>query len=183
MKLTGAEEMRGKDLKGLGFEFYEELLGRFLDLLKEHLGDRLISLVLYGSVARGEAREESDLDLLIILDGVSPNYHRRLDEVLKVQTRLEREQVYEKMKGALGIAPFLSYLILSKEEANENRYIYLDMVEDVKILYDRDDFFAKRLKKMKERLRELGSKRIQLKDGTWYWDLKPDLKSGEVFTL
>jgi len=38
-------------------------------------------------------------------------------------------------------------------------------------------------RKEKERLKVLGSKRIQLKDGTWYWDIKPDLEFGEIFTL
>ena len=180
LKMT---EQSGKGAKGLGRAFYEHLLERFLALLQGHFGDRLISLVLYGSVARGEAGEESDLDLLLILDRVSANYHRRLDEVRVVQARLEQEGVYEAVSKARGSAPYFSYLILSKEEADENRYIYLDMVEDAKLLFDRADFFAKRLKAVRNRLMELGSLRVQVEDGTWYWDLKPDLKAGESFVL
>lgn len=168
---------------GFGFEFYKGILERFLDLLKQTFGDSLVSLVLYGSVARGDAEADSDIDLLLILRDPPNNYHRRLDQVLGVQSDLEREEVYKRMRERLDIKPFLSHIILSKEEADENRYIYLDMVEDAKILYDRDNFFAQRLKVIKKRLRELHSKRVWLEDGTWYWDLKPDLKPGEVFTL
>jgi len=168
---------------GFGFEFYKGILERFLELLKETFGDSLISLVLYGSVARGEAKADSDIDILLILRDPPNNYHRRLDQVLGVQSDLEREEVFKTMSRRLGIEPFLSHIILSKEEADENRYIYLDMVEDAKILYDRDNFFARRLEGIRKRLRELHSKRVWLEDGTWYWDLKPDLKPGEVFTL
>jgi predicted nucleotidyltransferase len=176
-------ETREEGAKGFGLAVYQQVLERFLALLEEHFGDRLISLVLYGSVARGEAREESDIDLLLILDRVSPNYHRRLDEILVVQARLEREGVYEAVSKVRGSPPYFSYLILAKEEADENRYIYLDMVEDAKLLFDRAGFFAKRLRAVRNRLEELGSMRVQLKDGTWYWDLKPDLKAGEAFVL
>jgi hypothetical protein len=167
----------------LGFEFYKEFLERFLDLLKGTFGESLISLVLYGSVARGKAKVDSDIDLLLILDNLPDNYHRRLDQVLEVQACLKREEIYKKTRERLGIEPFLSYLILSQEEAKENRHIYLDMVEDARIVYDQGDFFSDRLKQIKQRLRELGSRRIWLEDGTWYWDLKPDLKPDEVFTL
>jgi hypothetical protein len=176
-------EKSGGDAKGFGLAIYRQLLERFLALLQEHFGDRLISLVLYGSVARSEAREDSDIDLLLILDPVTTNYHRRLDEVLVVQTRLEQEGVYEALIKVLGHAPYLSYLILSKEEADENRYIYLDMVEDAKLLFDRAGFFEMRLRAVRNRLEELGSRRVQLEDGTRYWDLKPDLKAGECFVL
>ena len=56
-------------------------------------------------------------------------------------------------------------------------------MEDGKILYDRDDFFQERLSTLKRRLQELGSKKVYLKDGSWYWVLKPDLKLGEIFEL
>ncbi len=100
-----------------------------------------------------------------------------------VQARLEREDVYESVSKVRGSPPYFSYLILAKEEAHENRYIYLDMVLDAQLLFDRAGFFAKRLRAVRNRLEELGSRRVQLKDGTWYWDLKPDLKSGEAFVL
>ncbi len=51
----------------------EELVLR----LKERFGERIESIVLYGSYARGENRGESDIDILIIGD-------LKLDEVVDV---------------------------------------------------------------------------------------------------
>ena len=41
----------------------------------------------------------------------------------------------------------------------------------------------RKLEQLRARLKELGSRRIELDDGSWYWDLKPDLQPGEVVTL
>lgn len=45
---------------------------------KEFLGDRLVSIVLYGSHARGEARESSDIDLFIISEQLPSRPFQRL---------------------------------------------------------------------------------------------------------
>jgi hypothetical protein len=41
---------------------------RLLDALLSLYGDNLVSLVVYGSVARGRARRDSDLDLLVVFE-------------------------------------------------------------------------------------------------------------------
>lgn len=49
--------------------------------LEEIYGDRLSRLVLYGSHARGQAHEESDIDVLIVLRSSGRRRDRRLAEV------------------------------------------------------------------------------------------------------
>jgi len=73
--------------------------------------------------------------------------------------------------------------VLSEEEATENRYVFLDMVDDAVVLFEPEGFFARRMGELRRRLEELGARRIFLPDGSWYWDLKPDLTLGEVFEL
>lgn len=48
-----------------------ETIRLFASRLEQALGDDLRALWLYGSRARGEAHEESDIDLLLIADGGS----------------------------------------------------------------------------------------------------------------
>ncbi len=158
----------------LRFEDLKESLNNFKQSLLEKFKDNLISLVLFGSVARGTARDESDLDLLIILKDAPVSYYKRLEPVIDIELKL-REGTSE--TAAL---PMLSTIILSWEEAKENRNIFLDMIDASIILYDKNDFFKNRLKELKKRLLQLGSKKIVLEDKTWYWNLKPDSAPGEV---
>jgi hypothetical protein len=52
--------------------------------LQQLYGDRLKSVLLFGSWARGDAHPESDIDLLVVLDGVDSVWDelRRMDPVL-----------------------------------------------------------------------------------------------------
>lgn len=161
-----------------GYKDYKQILNRFKQLLLERFGDNIISLILYGSVARGTARNDSDIDLLIILKDAPANYYERLEPVIEIELIL-RKSVAE----TTGTAPIFSSIILSREEAMENHNIFLDMINGSVILYDKDDFFKNRLKELKNKLLQLGSKKIILDDDTWYWELKPDMIFGEIFEL
>ena len=47
----------------------EELLKKIKDRLAAAYGDRLQGVVFYGSEARGDARRDSDIDVLVLLEG------------------------------------------------------------------------------------------------------------------
>ncbi|MBC7114615.1 MAG: uncharacterized protein PWR13_283 [Archaeoglobi archaeon] len=47
---------------------YREALEEFANRAVEELGDRIDAIILYGSLARGEADENSDIDILVITD-------------------------------------------------------------------------------------------------------------------
>ncbi len=161
-----------------GYTAYEEILTKFKQSLQDRFGADLVSLVLFGSVARGAAKPESDIDLLIILENAPDSYYRRLEPVVDIELKL-RKEAFE----TTGAAPMFSSIILSREEAMENRNIFLDMLDASIILYDKDDFFKNRLRELKKRLLQLGSKKVVLEDKTWYWNLKPGSAPGEVIEL
>jgi uncharacterized protein len=48
-----------------------EALDRFGSALRERFGQRLSEVVLFGSRARGEAHEDSDVDVLVVIDDLS----------------------------------------------------------------------------------------------------------------
>lgn len=51
-----------------------QILNRLTDYLRKLYGERLARVVLFGSYARGEARPDSDIDVLVVLkDRVNPS--------------------------------------------------------------------------------------------------------------
>ena len=61
----------------------EELLEEIKNCLLETYHDRLCGVVLYGSEVRGDATPDSDIDVLVLLDG-PVNYGRDLETNLEV---------------------------------------------------------------------------------------------------
>ena len=137
------------------------------------LGPRLVSIVLFGSVARGDARQASDIDVLIVAEGFPRSLRDRRRPLLAEWVRV---------RGAL---PAVEWNLVTKtpEEARTPSPLYLDLVEDGVLLFDRDGFFGGVLDALRARMRALGSRRIYLSDGSWYWDLRPGFRFGEVVEL
>jgi len=64
-----------------------EILREFKEKLEKLYGKRLKSIILYGSWARGDATVDSDIDLLIILEGeVTPG--AEIDRMIDIITEL-----------------------------------------------------------------------------------------------
>jgi predicted nucleotidyltransferase len=64
-----------------------EIVREFREELEELYGARLKSIILYGSWARGDATEDSDIDLLIILEGkIAPG--KEIDRMIDIITEL-----------------------------------------------------------------------------------------------
>lgn len=157
---------------------------KIIHLLKKEIiayyDDRLVSIVLFGSVARETYRHDSDIDLLLIVEGLQKGRVKRVDEFIKnIEDKLEDDLGKLRSKGLfIDISP----VIKTPDEALSGSPLFLDMVEDARVLYDRGDFFKKLIEKLKKRLEQLGAKRIW-RANSWYWDLKPEYKAGEVIDL
>ncbi len=81
-----------------------------------------------------------------------------------------------------GYYPEISTVLFTVNEIEHTTSIFLDMVDGAEILID-DGTFVRKLNVLKERLNQLGSKKKNLDDGTYYWLLKPDIRFGEIITL
>ena len=146
-----------------------------IDAWSATLGSRLVSLVLFGSVARGEATASADIDLCAVVKEVPRSLRDRRNVLLAEWDRVRREQRLGPVEWNL--------VVKTPDEARHHSPLYLDMVEDGILLIDHEGFFAAVLDEMRARMRALGSRRVFLSDGSWYWDLKPDFRFGEIVEL
>jgi hypothetical protein len=156
-------------------EPYRSSLRAVIPAWSKALGKRLISIVLFGSVARRAAREGSDIDVLVVADGFPNSLRDRRRPLL---------DEWEHVRAERSLA-YLEWNLVAKslEEARVHSPLYLDVVEDGIVLIDRGGFMEKVFTAMRERMRVLGSRRVFLEDGSWYWDLKPDFRFGDVVEI
>lgn len=159
-------------------EPYNEILSALLYELLNSLGDKLVSFVVFGSVARGEAGKNSDIDILLVVKDLPKSKFKRQELFMKIEERIEGilNKFYEK-NYFIDFSPILK----TPEEALKITPLYLDMVEDAIIIFDRE-FFINILTRLKKRLDELGAQRVRL-GKKWYWILKRDYKFGEVINI
>lgn len=146
-------------------------------LVRDHYKDDLISLIVFGSIGRGTFREDSDIDLLIIANNLPNGRIKRINHFMTVEEKME-----SLLKSLELNQMYLSTIIKSPEEAIKGSPLFLDMIEDGIILYDKDNFFKDILNKLKENLLKLGAKRIRV-GNIWYWKLKKDYQFGEEIKL
>jgi predicted nucleotidyltransferase len=152
---------------------------RYTQLLEQELGERLVSVALFGSVARGTANEYSDIDLFVVIKDLPTGAFARREVVEPVHQALLPELNKLLLSG---IYVDLIELLRTPTEADRFHMLYLDMMLEAQLLYDRNGFMGRRLDHVRQRANELGATRRQAGE-EWYWDLKPDFVPGEVIVL
>jgi len=161
---------------------YENLLETYTALLKQHFGGKLYSICLFGSVARGCASCESDIDVLVVAEGLPDDVGMRLNETNYIHQNLKGTAAYRSLR-AHGKGSLISDLLFTPDEIKRHPPILLDIVEDGILLYDKDDYLRNVLRAIQETLTKLGSRRVVTERGSYYWVLKPDIKPGEIVRI
>jgi len=138
------------------------------------------SFAVYGSVARGTATTNSDVDILLISEDLHGSVGSRIEELYEIENALEDELKWLRKHE---IYTGLSFYPLRKEEAKRIPYLFLDLTEEAVILSDENHFLEKLLLGLKMKLLRRGAKRVFIDKEHWYWDLKPDYKFGEMVAI
>lgn len=128
---------------------------RLVECYKEFLGDCLTSIVLFGSRARGDAKEGSDYDLFIAAEELPIKPFKR---VLFIRSPL-KGQFPEK------------FCIIAKTPAEIMKDfppLFLELGLDGIILFDRGDFFKKLQVRIREIIQQAGLQR-KIEKGEFYW--------------
>ena len=150
---------------------YAPLLRKVVLELVRELGDSLMGILLFGSVARGEARMNSDVDLLVVAEGLPSSYMERARIMARVveKTRGERIKLFSK-----GIHPTLQIIAYTPEEMEVFRALYFDLAVDGIILYSRRGYVEELLRKIRRTLEESKARKVVLPGGRWYWVVGKD---------
>lgn len=160
-------------------EKFEELINKLTEEAKKYYGERLVAIVLFGSVARKTQRNDSDIDILLVVKDLPKGRLRRTEEFMKIEEKLEEDL---KRLRKEGIYTLISPIIKTPEEVKKGGLFFLDFVFDAVILFDKENFFERFLTNFKEKLKHLGAERYTF-GNAWYWVIKPELKSGEDIEL
>jgi hypothetical protein len=160
-------------------ESFEELLVGLRGACIAHYGDRLVSLAVFGSLGRGTPRPDSDIDVLVVAEPLPRGRLARVQEFAAVEAAVA--PLVARARAA-GLAPEWSPVLKTPAEVEAGSLLFLDMIDDARLLVDREGFLRGALDRFARRLARLGARRVW-RGSMWYWDLKPDYRPGEVFEL
>ncbi len=160
-------------------ELLKELSRKYALVLRRSFGEKLLAVVLYGSVARNEATQYSDIDLLVIASDLPEGRFARQKHLEAADKELDPE--LQKLRRQ-GVFTDFCPMLKTPEEAGRIIPLYLDLVEDAVILYERAGFFSAILERLRRSLERLGARRVRT-GRVRYWELKPDYMPGEIFEL
>ncbi|MCL4333858.1 MAG: nucleotidyltransferase domain-containing protein [Candidatus Thermoplasmatota archaeon] len=126
------EEFVGRRLRFLRLKKeVRDYINGFVDLITRK--EKVMGIMLFGSVARGLYRKDSDIDVLIAIRGNAINCIDEIEESIDGVEELRAPLV--QMGFYLRIRP----LILSLEDLKIFRPIYLSIVDEGVILFERRD--------------------------------------------
>ena len=126
-------------------------------------GPRLKGVVLFGSAARGEAEPGSDVDLIVVADGMPPRYGDRVTEVMGIGSKgLRPEEVPGK--------GMVDFVLRDPTEFCVPSPFYLDVVHEGIVLYDKDGSTKAAMERLRREFERAGFARVQLPGGTWFWE-------------
>jgi predicted nucleotidyltransferase len=145
----------------------------FLRAALRRLGEDCIkAVVLFGSTSRGERRERSDVDLLVLHEGC------RVDDPVE-----RRRHLYDAVKRAIG-ERFEAITILDMEfkefvSPGEVTPLLLNIYWDGVVVYDKTGRLEDFLARVKERIAASGLRRVRDGDA-YYWTLPEPMKEVEI---
>ncbi|MBD3183279.1 hypothetical protein GF312_13365 [Candidatus Poribacteria bacterium] len=127
----------------------------------------VVSVAVFGSVARNEDTADSDTDLLIVVENIDKNRIERIEDILRINECFPDESYP------------LDTILISKTECENNfrnhNPLYLDIAFDAQILYDKNDY----LKKHIDETRKYVLLKNIIRKGVGAWSLSCKIQSSD----
>ncbi|MFB0561398.1 MAG: hypothetical protein ACETWM_09325 [Candidatus Lokiarchaeia archaeon] len=160
-----------KNLEKIKQKEYIPVIEEYLDKLHHHFDERIIGVLLFGSVAGGEAKPlkkyESDIDLIVLIKGIPENISERL--------MLKAKLVLELRLGSRVQGFWMPPEELPRLAGARTGYIMEALTEGI-ILYDPEQTIEESKKNLERDLRERG---VEKKKYGWVWPIR----AGEIIKL
>jgi len=159
---------------------YKELIEKIFKEVKKYYKKNLVSFIVFGSVAKGKTSPYSDIDLLIICENLPSGRRRRIIEFIEnIEKKLEKDIKKLRKKN---IFTEISPIIKTRKEILKGSLIFLEMIYDAFIIYDKNNFFKNYLKNLENKIKEYGAKKVYKKGG-YYWVIKENVNIKEGVEL
>ena len=160
---------------------YECLLKEYCSAMKRHFAENLVSICIFGSLARGRPAPSSDIDVMVVVENLPQDAGERTRSTNYIHEMLKKTDASTTLRD-LGRSTLISDIFLTPQEVEKHPPILIDMVEDAVILYDRMGFLRDVLKRLGEKLKEMGARKVVTEKG-YFWILKPNAKPPEVVEI
>ncbi|MHA1264044.1 MAG: nucleotidyltransferase domain-containing protein [Candidatus Helarchaeota archaeon] len=161
--------------------YFRDFIYDFITILKHHLRKNLLSVILFGSVARGKWTSESDIDLFLIISNNVKNktiLHQELTSLILdfYESYASRNIIGKKQFHSIQLIP--AFL----DDLNTFRTLFYDIAMDGIIILDNENIGKEFMEKIKLKMRMKGLKRIYISDEDFYWK-RDRIEFGELIEL
>lgn len=160
-------------------QVFDRIVAALVDACRRVYGERLVGVVVYGSVGRGRMRPDSDLDVLVVAEPLPPGRGARMAEFEQVDALVEPALAAAREAG---VTTWVSPLVRTLDELDRSGFIVLDIACDGRVVHDVSGRVTAFLAAVRERLAARGAQRRSA-SGRMYWVLDPDVHPGEVVNL
>ncbi len=158
---------------GLGIETYKKFLKVFVEKINAIFKEKILSLILFGSVCRNQAKGNSDLDIFVFYDDKKITRKETNRILASLILELRNTPEYRRLVS-MNIYPEIYPFLISKSRAKDILWVFLDATDHGIILKDVGNFGRKLIEDTKKKIAKLGGRRVQLPNNRWCWVLFRD---------
>ncbi len=170
-----------ENFDGIPFIF-RDYLYNFIITLKDNFQENLLSVILFGSIARGKWTKDSDIDLFLIYSNdSSQNMQLLIHRLAKIKVEFYKTYTIKSKWGKKLYNPIQIFPLLMKD-LKDGKTIFYDIAMDGLILLDKKNVGFNFLESIKLKIKNLKLKRIFDHNGNFYWQHK-QIKFGEIIEI
>ena len=136
----------------------ENTLKQIVDRIRVKLGEDVLSIVLFGSMTRGDFTESSDIDVLVIARNLPDNWRDR-DKIL-----LELAEIKYGHRRPVHITLADEYEMNASVE--QGAPLVFGLHDANRVVFGRDRFFEKLMKRFDDNMLRWGVRKIR--NGEWF---------------